>query len=151
MDLNYNFVLPGARETVFAYIANPAHESRWRTACTESVVSEGPIGVGTTYENAFAFSGRALRFIGEITAYEPGQRYAFRSTGGSFPVEGEYSFHDHPEGTEVRMHLAAEPGRFFGIVPLMLLRKLMLAELQRDVAALARRVKGGWTREVLLY
>ena len=70
VDLSINIEAP--KEEVFAYTTNSENDPNWM----EEVVnvrktSEGPIGVGSTFENQVEFLGKTIEDTQEIVEYEP--------------------------------------------------------------------------------
>lgn len=139
----YTYTLPVSPAVAYPYLANPANDSEWQSSCVESeLLASEPI-VGSRYHICFSFLGRTMKFVGEITQLEPDQEYAFKVIEGSFHYEGRYSFRPHVEGTEVRWQFSADPGRFFGILPPALLRKVLVSQIEKDALTLARRLTSG--------
>ncbi len=72
---------------VFAFVADFPNNPRWQRgmrACRWT--SAPPHGVGSTYEQEARFLGKDVRNRFRLTAFEPGRRVSFESTGGSFPI-----------------------------------------------------------------
>ena len=51
----------------------------------------------------------------EMTAWEYGHKYGYKSVGGSFPVEGYGLFEAKDDGTELTMHMKMQAGSFFKV------------------------------------
>lgn len=134
----YTFTLPVAPARAFAYMSNPASDTSWQSSCV-SVELLGPVPApGCRYRIVFSFLGRKMEFTGEITVLEPECEYAFKVIEGSFYYEGRYSLRPHADGTEVHWQFSAEPGKFFGILPASLLRKVLISQVEKDAVTLAR-------------
>jgi hypothetical protein len=57
---------------VFAYVTNPANAAEWQTDVQEiRQTSEGPLGVGTTWQETRKLLGRSLEQSNKVTEYEP--------------------------------------------------------------------------------
>lgn len=138
------YTLPAPPDVVFDYMANPANDVQWQDSCVEArLLGPEPVA-GCRYAIVFSFLGRKMQFTGEITERVPAREFAFKVLEGSFHYEGRYSFRPHAEGTEVHWVFDAEPGKFFGILPASLLRKLLINQVQKDVARLIEMAgKGG--------
>lgn len=133
----YTSILPVAPARVFAYVSNPANDKEWQASCVSAELLGATPAVGCTYKIVFDFVGRKMAFTGEITALEPNREYAFKVVEGAFHYEGRYSLRPHDGGTELRWQFAAEPGRFFGILPVSLVRKVLLSQIEKDMVTLA--------------
>ena len=68
-------------EEVFAFVADRENDALWAPVVTQTrKTSEGPLGVGTTYEQSGRFLGRNLEMIFEVTEYEPNRKIGLRLT-----------------------------------------------------------------------
>lgn len=57
---------------VFALAADPRNDPLWASVVAEArQTSEGPLGVGTTFEQVLRLLGRRLEITFEVTEYEP--------------------------------------------------------------------------------
>lgn len=139
----YTYTLPAPPHVVFPYMANPVNDMEWQNSCTEAALLGPEPVVGCRYTIVFSFLGRKMQFLGEITDRVPEREFAFKVIEGSFHYEGRYSFRPHPDGTEVHWVFDAEPGKFFGILPVSLVRKLLISQVQKDVATLLEKAAQG--------
>ena len=140
---DYTAILPFAPARVFAYLSNPANDRHWQASCVGAELLGAAPAVNCRYRIAFNFLGRKMAFTGEITALEPDREYAFKVVEGPFHYEGRYSLRPHTEGTALHWRFAAEPGGFFGILPVSLVRKVLLSQIEKDMATLARVLQSG--------
>jgi hypothetical protein len=121
-------------------LSNPGNDAEWQASCVSAKLL-GPVPEpGCRYEIVFSFLGRKMQFVGEITQLEPDQDYAFKVVEGSFYYEGRYTLRPHPVGTQVHWQFAADPGKFFGILPASLLRKVLISQIEKDAVTLARKL-----------
>lgn len=135
---DYRYALPVSPAEAFDYMANPAHDAEWQGSCIAAELL-GPVPeVGCRYTITFNFLSRRMHFVGEITEQVPDREYAFKVIEGSFYYEGRYTFEPAEDGVEVHWQFAAEPGRFFGILPASLLRKVLISQVEKDVVTLRR-------------
>ena len=89
-------------EEVFEFIANPENLSLWAGAVKESkLISEGPVGVGSTSTNVIELLGRRIESVNEVTEYELNSKIATKSTSGPMPVESKQTLKAVEGGTEV--------------------------------------------------
>ena len=133
----HRFLLPVARGAAFAYLSDPANDIEWQASCVAVRLEGAMPSVGCQYQITFRFLGRKMEFTCAITAFEPDQHYAFKVVEGSFHYEGSYTLQTHAQGTEVHWQFAAEPGKFFGILPASLLRKVLISQIEKDALTLA--------------
>jgi uncharacterized protein YndB with AHSA1/START domain len=87
-------------EEVFAYVTDHSHDPAWHTDALEARrISEGPIGVGTTWHMRFKpFMGVSEATI-EVVAFEPTRREVLRSKAGPLAVTNTYLFEPADRGT----------------------------------------------------
>jgi carbon monoxide dehydrogenase subunit G len=136
------FTLPVPPAEAFAYLSNPANDAQWQSSCVSAELLDPVPVVGCRYSIVFSFLGRKMKFTSEITVFEPDRECAFKAVAGSFFYEGRYSLRPHADGTEVHWRFAAEPGSFFGILSTALLRKVLISQVEKDSAVLARLLTG---------
>ncbi|XZG70409.1 SRPBCC family protein [Chitinibacteraceae bacterium HSL-7] len=135
---DHRYTLPVGPAEAFAYLANPGNDAEWQSSCEASeLLGTAPVP-GCRYRIRFSFLGRKMDFFAEITESTAPSEYAFRVLEGSFYYEGRYSFRPADEGCEVHWQFSADPGRFFGILPASLLRKVLISQVERDVVNLRR-------------
>jgi len=74
-------------EEVFAYISNFENNPRWQGGMKEArFISQGPLGVGSTYTQVATFLGRRVESSFEVIDYQPNRLVKATSTSGSFPI-----------------------------------------------------------------
>ena len=94
-------------DQLLSFITDIASFTRWSEKTVEAVqTSDGPLGVGTTCRIVSRAMDRTITHEFEVTDYQPGKRYAVRSTSGPFPVSVTYTVQEVPEGT--RLHTVSE-------------------------------------------
>jgi len=85
-------------EEVFAVVSNPDNYVKWSPGLVEvKRISEGPVGVGTTWRLVRQVLGQRLEGDLEITEYEPNRNFTQDSKSRPFPVEAQWTF-DAVEG-----------------------------------------------------
>lgn len=123
-------------EEVFAFLSNPENYPKWISSSSEvKIISEGPIGVGTTFRPVVKFLGRRIEGESEVTEYEPNRRYATKSKSGPVPVEWRVTFERVEGGTRVSMSGEVEPGGFFKIAEPLLV-SMVKRQFEADLANL---------------
>ena len=136
----YRYHLDVPPKTAFEYLCNPANDQEWQASCLESVLLQDELAAGSRYRIVFSFMGRRMNFVCEITECKPHSEYAFKVVEGSFHYEGRYSFAPAADGgVDVHWQFWAQPARFFGIVPDVLLRKVLVSQVEKDVVGLRKR------------
>jgi uncharacterized protein YndB with AHSA1/START domain len=92
-------------EAVFDVLGDIQNHSAWsEKAFTATKTSEGPIGVGTTYDSRGWLPGKGKEHLNHvtITAYEPGKKLAFDAVDPDGPiVPSEYVLTPEDGGTRV--------------------------------------------------
>ena len=104
-------------DEVFAYISNVDNFPEWAGPVVE--VRKGsaePSAAGHTFTLVQSFLGRRFESPCEITEVEPGRRFAFRSTGGPFPLSFTYTCEPSAAGTRFTQVGQGDPGSFFRLV-----------------------------------
>ncbi|MGX2041768.1 SRPBCC family protein [Methylocaldum sp. MU1018] len=121
-------------DKVFAYISNPKNDKEWQASCQDVILPEGEtLKAGTTYEIVFRFLGRNMPFQSAITAYELDKSFGYETLTGPMKFRGHYTFEPSPEGTRVDWTFEADPGKFFGIVPIGLVKKIFVKQVEADI------------------
>ena len=121
-------------EEVFGFLADFENIPRWNYATVEThKVSQGPIGVGTIYQQVRSVPSRSEEHF-EITAYDPPRRLAIRGQLGPFPSRLSYALDAIPDGTRVTNAVQLElpgPGRLLGAVAVPRVRDAVAANLRK--------------------
>ena len=100
-------------EEVFAVLSNAENNPKWSSAFLEvQKTSDGPIGVGTTWQGLGKFLGKQIEVELEETEYEQNRKSAQKSTV-PFPVNQQMTFESVDGGTRVNVRFEADPGGFF--------------------------------------
>lgn len=112
-------------DQVFAFITDFARATEWQVGIIEAhVTSNGARGVGTTYVWVQQIVGQKMDTSGEITAWDPPQRYEWKSTNGPFPVSGGVTLCAEGNGTVMTQYADAEPGGFFKLAEGLLVKQI---------------------------
>jgi quercetin dioxygenase-like cupin family protein/carbon monoxide dehydrogenase subunit G len=104
-------------EEVFAFVADPLNDERWTPAVEETrKTSEGPLGVGTTFESVFRLLGRRFEASFEIAEYEQNRKVVLKPpTSGPVQLRGTRSAEASPGGTRLTITVEGRSGGFFGV------------------------------------
>jgi uncharacterized protein YndB with AHSA1/START domain len=90
-------------DEVYRYIVEPEKQALWSDVPMRKLTG-GPFGVGTRIEVRFGRGPLQASIRLEVTAMEPGRRFAFTSDpAGSIRWDGEYRLEPYgPTGTRMR-------------------------------------------------
>jgi uncharacterized protein YndB with AHSA1/START domain len=93
-------------EDVFAFLADFENIPKWNYAIVETHrLSEGPVGVGTTYRQVRSVPSRSEETF-EVTEFEPNRRLAIH--GGFGPLEGTMTYDLEPDDGGTRLTNSAQ-------------------------------------------
>jgi carbon monoxide dehydrogenase subunit G len=127
-----------SQEQVFEYLSQPENDSEWQAACKEVRRDPGTVGVGCRYAIWFSFLGREMVFENEIVEFQPYKRFAYRTLSGPIHFRGQYRFEAVETGTRIHWAFEADPGRFFGILPQSVLKKVLAKQVHSDLLRLEK-------------
>ena len=123
-------------EKVFALLDDFENVSKWNYAIVEThKVSEGPVGVGTIYQQVRSVPSHSEERF-EVTAHNPPHQLEIQGQFGPFPSRLAYALDAVPEGTRVTNSVELElrgPGR--------LLRRVAVPRIRDAVATNLRKLK----------
>ena len=95
-------------EAVWEFVSNIENFGRWVDAVQEPRwTSEGERGVGSTYESEYLWSGKTSHVAYEVTAFEPMEKFASRTTEGRYPYQGAITIEAVEGGTKVTHDMMA--------------------------------------------
>jgi uncharacterized membrane protein len=116
ISVQVSIVIHRPLEEVFAFLSDLENNLKWRSGMIAArKISEGPIGLGTTYRMINNFFGRQVEGEAVVTEYELNRKYATMNKSG-LPIETQRMFEPVEGGTRVTFAVKAEPlGGFFKI------------------------------------
>lgn len=89
-------------EEVFNYLANFETTAEWDPGIVEAAkTSEGPVGVGSTFDLISDFRGREIPVTYTMTEYEPHTRFVIVGQNQQFTGIDEIRFSPDGDGTRV--------------------------------------------------
>jgi carbon monoxide dehydrogenase subunit G len=120
INVQVSIVINRPLEEVFSFLSNLENNMKWRSGMIKAEkVSDGPIGVGTTYRMINNFFGRQVEGEAVVTEYELNRKYATMNKSG-LPIKTQRMFEPVEGGTRVTFSVETEVGGFFKLVePLM--------------------------------
>ncbi len=128
---------------VFDVVADMSRNPEWQKGMKSCVwTSDGPIGIGSTYDQVARFAGKEILTSFEVVEFEAGDRIRIKSTKSTFPLDITREVHSINDGSSrVVATVAGEPG---GLMKLLRpITKLMVTRSVRgDYARLKSQLEG---------
>ena len=88
IEVTQTIVVAKPLEDVFAFWADHSNNTRWQLGQKRCEwTSDGPIGVGSTYEQEASFLGRPIISRFECTEFEPDRRIRIVTTESTMPLD----------------------------------------------------------------
>ena len=107
IKLNEEIVVNRPVEEVFTFLTSLENIPKWQSALTSEVITQGPVGVGTKFEESFKMFGRTVEVVCEITNYEHLRTLGWKSTS-SGPISFESRFLLNPANGDTRVTFVGE-------------------------------------------
>jgi uncharacterized membrane protein len=125
-------------DEVFAFISNFENNPKWQSGQLEAkFTSEGPLRVGSTYDQVAKFLGRKIVSTFEVLEYEPNCKVKASSSSGSFPITFTRMVEPQEKGTEVRAIIEGDASGFFKLAE-PLLKRMVQNSVDSDYQNLKR-------------
>ena len=105
----------------------------WRSALlTSTKTSDGPVGVGTTFDQDVRMLGKTRTNTAVITEYEPPRRFVYRHVNGLSDYQARFLFEPVGNGTRFTVDLEGEPtSLWLKVVP----ESLVVWQIRDTIAA----------------
>lgn len=130
-------------DEVFRFLADSTNNPTWQkgmTACRWQ--GDGPIGLGSRYEQAAQFMGKTITSLFEVVAFEDGRSITIETIESSFPIKVTRSVEPTPDGCVVTAQVSGEPsGCLVLLGPLM--KPLLRGSVAKDYRALRKLLEAG--------
>ena len=128
---------------VFQVLTDPERTAKWSSLTTgETMISTGPIGVGSTYRVVGKGFGRSTVRENEVTEYELNRRWTVQSRTGSPPTRASATFRQDDGGTRIDFVIEAELTGLLGVVaPLVM--AIGKRQWERDLRNLKAMMEAG--------
>jgi uncharacterized protein YndB with AHSA1/START domain len=126
VDIRFSITIDRPVVDVFAYLADSTNAPEWLPAARKrEKITEGPIGVGTTFAGTDRFPGRDVDWTLEIIEFEPDRYVRFEM---SEPFNGRYDIRCEPDGDGTLVSVAVTGSmsgvwRLFDILPNAVVRR----------------------------
>ena len=121
-------------EEVFGFLSDFENIPKWNYAILQThKVSQGPVGVGTIYQQIRSVPSRSEERF-EVTAYNPPRQLEIQGQLGPFPSRLAYALDATPEGTRVTNTVELElrgSGRLLGPVAVPRVRDAVATNLHK--------------------
>lgn len=125
-------------EEVFAYISNFENNPEWQSGQLEAkFTSEGPLRVGSTYDQVAKFLGRRIVSTFEVLEFEPDRMVKASSTSGSFPITFTRMVAPSDGGAQVTAIIEGDASGFFKLAE-PLLKVMVKNSFETDYQNLKR-------------
>lgn len=135
-------------DAVWAILSDITRHGEWSpTAFRAAKTSEGPVGVGTTYETHGWLPGEGKDFRNDvtITAFDPGKRLAFDAKDPRGPVvPSDFVVTTKEDGTQVdRTMTMPSPDGFQGLLWPIIFPMLVKPAIQKNLNRFKKLVETG--------
>ncbi len=132
MEVTTNVDVAAPPGEVFAYLSDMENNPKWQSGMVSARwTSDGPIGVGSTYDQVATFLRRKIESTFEVEAYEPGRMIRASSTASSFPITFTRMVEPIDSGTKVTAIITGEASGFFKIAE-PILRRMVQRSVDGD-------------------
>lgn len=130
-------------EEVFTYISNFENNPEWQSGQLKAkFTTDGPLRVGSTYDQVAKFLGRQVVSTFEVVEYEPNRKVKASSTSGSFPITFTRMVEPSDEGSEVTAIIEGDATGFFKLAE-PLLKVMVKNSVDADYQNLKRILEKG--------
>jgi uncharacterized protein YndB with AHSA1/START domain len=127
-------------EDVFAVITDGSRAHTWQGGL-EAVEGVTDV-VGSQFTEVRKFLGREMRSVLEVTAFEPGSKWAAKVVKGPVPYEVTVRLDPQDGGTRLTTSVEGEPTGFFKMAEGMFQNQLGKS-IEQDTERLKRLMEGG--------
>lgn len=107
MNFEHSVYIKRPVEDVFAYVSDYSTHKDWAGAVRVDILTDGPMGVGTTVNYVDKFMGREVGMESVITVFEPPHRMGYKITSG-MAAEALQTFVAENGGTRLTWKYEAE-------------------------------------------
>jgi carbon monoxide dehydrogenase subunit G len=106
------------------------------------MLTAGPVGVGTKFQETRKMFGKEATETFEVTAFEPNRRYVLGTQSNGMIVTTDMRFASEGPGTRVDIAIAAVPQKFIAKIMAFvmggMMRRIMTKCIMGDLAAIER-------------
>ncbi|MDY8138353.1 hypothetical protein [Aquimarina sp. 2201CG5-10] len=132
ITINHTFYLDHGLQDSFNFINNAKNETDWSSSIIQ--VDELP---ENRIKLRYNFLGKKEDFILQITT-DSFRTRTFESIEGAFPIRGSQTFTPSEDGTKTQVEWFFEmnPGKYFGIIPIIIIKKATEKVMKKDAETL---------------
>jgi hypothetical protein len=126
-------------DEVFAFVSDLGNAPKWQKGVVQSRrASEGPLRVGTRFEEDVRILGRHTDTVCVVTVFDPPRQFAFRSTAsGVVEYEGRFTCSPHEGGTRLDLSGKMQLKGLWRLVEPVFARETK-TEIMREMEAIKR-------------
>lgn len=124
-------------EEVFAFITAEGNYTKWQAGVEEIIEGESSRNtVGAQFTEVRKFMGQEMRTTLEVTAFEPGVKWAAKVIKGPVPYEVTVTCEASNGGTKYTTRVEGEPKGFFKLA-----ENLVAGQLEKSLEADGQKLK----------
>ncbi len=136
INLNGSTIIYRPVKQVFDFMSTPENDFQWQYGTLVTTgLSEGMSQMGTSFRSIGHLMGHRILATFEVTEYEPGRRYRFKSISGPLHSQTTYTFAAADGNTKIHISTRANVVDFFQIGE-RILEKRMKKQLKENLAIL---------------
>lgn len=142
IKINVSNTIQAPHDRVFSYISNFENNPKWQGGMVEArFTSEGPIGVGSTYEQVAKFLGKEITTTFKVVEYVENRKIKIESIKSTFPITVTRTVEPHKEGTLVTAIVEGDASKTFKVAqPLM--KMMVKKSVKSDYKNLKKQLEG---------
>ena len=142
MQVTTSVAVEAPPDEVFAYLSDVENNPEWQSGMVSARwTSDGPIGIGSTYDQVATFLGRRIESTFRVEAYESGRMIRAATTDGSFPITFTRTVEPSGNGSMVTAVITGDASGFFKLAE-PVLRLMVQRSVDGDYRNLAARFAG---------
>ncbi|MBE3560107.1 MAG: SRPBCC family protein [Ktedonobacteraceae bacterium] len=108
MKVERTIIIYRSPQSVFDFVSTMNNYPLWAPVKSVQQTSEGPAGVGTTYNQEGEIMGQQYEATSEITEYQPPATFAFKVASGSLNFISKFRFEPLENGIATKVTLVGE-------------------------------------------
>jgi Polyketide cyclase / dehydrase and lipid transport len=156
INLNISTIIFQPIQQVFDFVSTPENDFQWQYGTLASARLSEEVGnqLGTFFRSIGHLLGHRNLSTFEVLAYEPNQKYKFKSLSGPLHLQTTYIFEEADENTKINISIKAHVPNFFQMDEGMMASR-MKKQLRENLAMLkdileARRISPALEPNLLL-
>lgn len=143
VDVSAETVIRRPREQVAAFAMDARNDPRWIGGIEQAEILDAEeVSAGVRVSRVAHFLGRRIEYVNEVVDHSPPARLGMRSVKAPFPMEVDYAFDEHPDGTRVTIRVRGDASGFYGVLS-PVLGPMVRRSITRDLRSLKRLLESG--------